>query len=42
MMESKLKAINSVNSANYQFNKFFSASAWSSLITLIISAESSA
>ena len=36
MMESILKTINSVNSANYHLNKFLSASAWSSLSTLII------
>ena len=31
MMESILKTINCVNSTNYPFNKFLSASAWSSL-----------
>ncbi len=40
MMESILKTINSLNSANYQFNKFLSVSAWTSLSTLIISTES--
>ena len=38
MIESKLKTIDSVESENYHYNKFFSASA--SLCSLIISAES--
>ena len=41
MMESKLKIMNRVNNANYYFNKFLSASAWSSLSSLISYAESS-
>ena len=32
MMESILKTINRVKSANYHFNKFLSATAWSSLL----------
>ena len=42
MMDSILETINSANSANYQFNKFLSASAWSSLSTLKSSVESTA
>ena len=37
-----LKTINNVIGANYHLNKFLSASAWSSLGSLIISAESTA
>ena len=36
MMESILKTINFVNSANYHFSKFLSASAWYSLSTIIV------
>ena len=39
MMESILKVMNSVGSANYMFDKFLSASARSSLNSLRISAE---
>ena len=42
MMESILKTINCANSANYKFDKFLAASAWSSLGTLIISVERTA
>ena len=42
MMESIQKTMNSVSSANYLFDKFLSASAWSSLSSLRISAESTA
>ena len=42
MIYSILKTINSVKSANYHLNRFLSASAWSSLSALIISAESTA
>ena len=42
MMESILKSINIVNRANYQLNKFLSASTWSYLSTRIIYAESTA
>ena len=38
MTESILKTMNSVSNANYLFNKFLSASAWSSLSSLRISA----
>ena len=41
MMKFILKTISSVNSADYYYNKFLSASAWSILSTLIISAETS-
>ena len=37
-----LKTTNSIKSANYDLNKFLSASAWSSLSSLIISAENTA
>ena len=37
-----LKRINRVKSVNYHLNKFLSASAWPSLNSLIISAESTA
>ena len=40
MIESKLKTIDSVESASYHYNKFFPASAY--LGSLIISAESTA
>ena len=36
MIYSILKTINSVKSANYHLNRFLSASAWSSLSSLII------
>ena len=42
MMESIVKALNSVNSANYQFDNFLSVSAWSSFSNQIISAERTA
>ena len=41
-MESILKTIDGVKSANYHLNKFLSAFAWSSLSTRIISTESTA
>ena len=40
MIYSILKTINGVKSANYYLNRFLSVSAWSSLSTPIISAES--
>ena len=42
MMESILQTISSVHDADYQFNKVLSASAWSYLSTVIISAVSTA
>ena len=42
MMDSILETMNSVNSANYLFDKFLLAFAWSSLSSLRISAESTA
>ena len=39
MMESILKTMNSVSSANYLFDNFLSASAWSSLNSMRISVE---
>ena len=40
MMESILKTINSVNCANYLFDKFVSVSIWSPLSSLRVCAES--
>ena len=42
MMANMLQTISSLHTADYQFNKVLSASAWSSLSTRIISAVSTA
>ena len=42
MIYSIQKTVNGVKSENYHLNRFLSASAWSSLSSLIISAESTA